>query len=226
MDHFLEGRLRLIQSEEGYRFSIDAILLSGFATVREGDVVVDLGTGCGIILLCLLVTRPVGRACGLEIQEELVSQAKRNALLNGFGDSMQVVRGDIRNPPITPGSAHLVVCNPPYRKVRSGRLNPDPRKAVARHEILASIDDVLKAGRGILRKRGRMALVYPAVRLTDILARLRRFGLEPKRIRLNYPDLRTGAKLVLIEGCLGGRPGIEVLPPLLGQGDFSILNRP
>jgi tRNA1Val (adenine37-N6)-methyltransferase len=226
VDHFLDGRLRVIQSKDGYRFSIDAILLSEFVTIRPGDVVIDLGTGCGVILLILLLKRPVGHAFGLEIQEGSASQAMRNAVLNGFGDKMGIILGDIRFPPMADETADVVICNPPYRKVRSGRLNPDPRRAVARHEILASIDDILHAARSLLRKKGRLALIYPSVRLTDLFVRLRRFNLEPKLVRLNYPDLKSGAKLALIEASLGGRPGLDVLPPLLGQGDFSISSRP
>jgi len=226
MDRFLEGRLRLIQSKDGYRFSIDAILISDFVTIRPGDVVVDLGTGCGVIPLILLITKPVGHAVGLEIQEDLATQAARNALLNGFWGRMEVIQGDIRFPPMAKESADVVVCNPPYRKIKSGRINPDPRRAIARHEILASIDDILNAAKGILKRKGRFAIVYPSGRLTDILVRLRRFDLEPKRIRINYPNLESGAKLALIEACLGGRPGLEVLPPLLGQGDFSITDLP
>jgi tRNA1Val (adenine37-N6)-methyltransferase len=222
----LEGRLRLIQSRAGYRFSIDAILLSEFVTIRPGDLVIDLGTGCGIIPLILLLTKPVGYALGLEIQEELVSQAVRNVLLNGMGHKMEIVLGDIKHPPVTGGSADVVVCNPPYRKIRSGRINPDPRRAIARHELLASIDNILYTATYLLKKKGRCALIYPAVRLTDILVRLRRFNLEPKRVQLNYPGPESGAKLVLIEASSGGRPGLEVLPPLFGQGNFSISGRP
>ncbi len=187
---------------------------------------IDLGTGCGIIPLVLLLTKPVGHVLGLEIQEELASQAVRNALLNGLDHKMGIVLGDIKHPPVTGGSADVVICNPPYRKIRSGRVNPDPQRAVARHEILASIDDILHAAGYLLKKKGRCALIYPAVRLTDILVRLRRFNLEPKRVQLNYPGLESDAKLVLIESSLGGRPGLEVLPPLLGQGNFSIAGRP
>ena len=226
IDLFLEGRLQLIQSLDGYRFSIDAILLSEFVTIRPRDVVIDLGTGCGIIPLILLLTKPVGYALGLEIQEELASQAVRNTLLNGFGHRMGVVLGDIKSPPMVEASADVIICNPPYRKIKSGRLNPDPRKAIARHEILTSINDILHTATCLLKKKGRFALIYPAVRLTDILVRLRRVNLEPKRIRLNYPGLESGAKLALIEASLGGRPGLEVLPPLLGQGNFSNAGQP
>jgi tRNA1Val (adenine37-N6)-methyltransferase len=221
IDQFMEGRLKLIQSKDGYRFSIDAILLSQFVTVRPGDVVVDLGTGCGVILLILLLTRKVGHAFGVEIQKDLASQAARNSLLNGFQDKMNIIIGDIRRPPMAKESADVIICNPPYRKVKSGRINPDPRRAIARHEILASVDDILQATTDILCKKGRLALIYPSVRLVDILARFRKYNLEPKRIQINYPNLESGAKLALIEATLGGKPGLEICPPLLGQGNWE-----
>ena len=222
LDLFLDGRLKLIQSRDGYRFSIDAVLLSQFATIRPGDVVIDLGTGCGVIPLILLLTKPVGHVFGLEIQAELIIQAARNARLNGFQERMDVVRGDFRHLPFHPGFADLVVCNPPYRKIKSGRINPHPQKAIARHEILASLDDLLQVAAALLTKKGRFALVYPVVRLAEVFVCMRRLNLEPKRIRVHYPDLESNAKLALIEATLGGRPGLEILPPLLGQGDFSI----
>jgi tRNA1Val (adenine37-N6)-methyltransferase len=221
IDCFMDGRLKLIQSKDGYRFSIDAILLAEFVTIRQGDVVVDLGTGCGVIPLILLLTKRVGYAFALEIQEELAGQAARNALLNGFDDKMRVVMGDIKNPPIAKESADVVICNPPYRQVKSGRINPDPRRAIARHEIMAGIDDILRAARSVLRKKGRLALIYSSVRLVDILARMRRFNLEPKKIQIIYPDLNSGAKLVLVEAILGGRPGLKINPPIVGQGNWQ-----
>ncbi|OPX35869.1 MAG: hypothetical protein B1H12_08300 [Desulfobacteraceae bacterium 4484_190.2] len=221
IDHFMDGRLKLIQSKDGYRFSIDAILLAEFVTIRQGDVVIDLGTGCGVIPLILLLTKLVGYAFGLEIQEELAAQAARNVLLNGFDDKMRVVLGDIKKPPIAEESADVVICNPPYRQVKSGRINPDPRRAIARHEIMASIDDILRAARNILRKKGRLAVIYSSVRLADILVRMRRFNLEPKKIQIIYPDLNSGAKLALVEAILGGRPGLKISPPIIGQGNWE-----
>ena len=222
IDPFMDGRLKLIQSKKGYRFSIDAVFLSEFVSIKPGDVVVDLGTGCGVIPLILLLTKPVGRVYALEVQEELAHQAVRNAGINGHKDKMKVILGDIKSLPISKACAEVVICNPPYRKVKSGRINPDLQKAIARHELMASVDDILRAARHILTKKGRLAMIYPAERLVDILARMRRFGLEPKRVRINYPDLRSKAKLALIEASLGGRPGLEILPPLLGQGNYAV----
>ena len=220
IDPFMEGRLSLIQSKGGYRFSADAILLSEFVTIRPGDVVIDLGTGCGVILLMLLLTKPAGHAFGLEIQEELADQAARNALLNGFADRVEIIVGDIKSPPMALKSADVIICNPPYRRLKSGRINPDPRRAIARHEILASLDDILRAAKGLLREKGRLALCYPSARLVDILVRMRRFNLEPKKIQFNHYYLKSGARLVFIEATLNGRPGLQICPPVLGQGAF------
>jgi tRNA1(Val) A37 N6-methylase TrmN6 len=222
----MDGRLKLIQSKDGYRFSIDAVFLSEFVTIRSGDVVIDLGTGCGIIPLILFLTKPLGYAVGLEIQNELADQAARNAVLNGFENRMEIILGDVKHPSFKKKSADVVICNPPYRKVNSGRINPDMRRAIARHELLASAEDILSAARGILRKKGRVAMIYPAERLVDILARMRQFNLEPKRVQINYPDLHSDAKLVLIEASLGGNPGLKILPPLIGQGNFSVQSLP
>jgi tRNA1(Val) A37 N6-methylase TrmN6 len=222
LDEFMGGRLRLIQSKRGYRFSIDAVLLSQFVTVKPGDRVVDLGTGCGVIGLILLHTRAVGSVLGLEIQSYLADLAMRNAVLNGFQNRMTVIVGDIRHPPFASGKTDLVVCNPPYRKSLSGRINPDSEKAIARHEIMVSLGEIIRTASEILRPKGRLAIIYPAVRLVDSLSEMRSTGLEPKRMRVIYPQMDTEAKLVLIEASLKGRGGLKLLPPLMDQGDFSI----
>ncbi|MGD8387770.1 MAG: methyltransferase [Desulfobacteraceae bacterium] len=222
LDTFQEGRLRVIQSRQGYRFSVDALFLSQFVTIKKGDLVLDLGTGCGIVLLMILLERPDCRAVGLEIQEELASQASRNARINGFQSRMGVVLGDLRRPPLSMGCCDVVVCNPPYRRKGSGRINPDRARAVARHEILASLDEILASARGLLRGKGRLAVVYPAVRLTDLMTRMRGRGFEPKRVQIVYPSLKDEAKLALVEATAGGKSGARVLPPILDQGDYSV----
>jgi tRNA1Val (adenine37-N6)-methyltransferase len=224
VDPFLDGRLQVIQSRDGYRFSVDALLLADFVTIRKGDRVVDLGTGCGIVALVLIRSRGAARVAALEIQEALASRAARNAEINGCRDRMPVVLGDLRRPPFKHGGFHVVVCNPPYRRSRSGRTNPDRERAVARHEILASLDDILRSARLLLRGKGRLALIYPAERLTDLLVRMRGLGLEPKRLQLAHPSLHAGAKLALVEAVLEGRPGVTVLPPILDQGGYSLEN--
>ncbi|HDM09852.1 MAG: methyltransferase domain-containing protein [Deltaproteobacteria bacterium] len=223
IDSFMDGQVRLIQSKSGYRFSIDAVFLAEFATVKKDDVIVELGTGCGIILLLLLTKEEIKHAIGIEIQEELASQAIRNAMLNQLSNRMSVIMADLRSCPLMPRCADLVICNPPYRKPKSGRLNPDMQKAIARHEIMACLQDVLRTTRSILRPKGRLAIVYPAERLAHVISQLRKFQLEPKRIRIQYPALEAEAKLVLVEAVLGGRPGLNIEAPLVGQGDYSII---
>ncbi len=221
VEPFLEGRLHVVQPRNGYRFSVDALLLAGFVTVRRADRVVDRGTGCGIIPLMLLQERGAEWVTGLEVQEGLARLAARNARLNRFQGRMSVVRGDLRSPPFRHGSFHAAVCNPPYRRAESGRINPDRERAVARHEILASLPDILETARLLLRGKGRLAMIYPAERLTELLTRMRGLGLEPKRLQFVHPELTAGAKLVLVEAARDGRPGMAVLPPVLDQGGYS-----
>jgi tRNA1Val (adenine37-N6)-methyltransferase len=225
IDDFEGGDLRLIQSRTGYRFSIDAILLSEFVTVKRGDDVVDLGAGCGIMPLMLLLKKPVRHAFAIEIQWVLAYQTARNAELNGFTERMSVIMGDIRTPPLSARCVDVVVCNPPYRRKESGRINPDSQRAIARHEILASLDDILGAAKGMLRPKGRLAMIYPAERLTDLMIKLRTFDMEPKRLRIIYPRMAADAKLAMIEASLGGKAGLKVLPPLVDQGEYTIKAR-
>jgi tRNA1Val (adenine37-N6)-methyltransferase len=224
IDALLGGRLQLIQSREGYRFSVDALFLAEFVTVKPGEFLVDLGTGCGVIPLILLLTTPLKQALGIEIQQNLACQASRNACLNGLSRQMKILQADIRHPPLSPGTADIVICNPPYRKADSGRINPNASRAVARHEILVSLEDLLTTARYLMRTKGKFAIVFPTERLTDLLSQSRRFRLEPKRVQVVYPDIHSSSKLVLVETVLEGNPGLEILPPILGQGKYSVIS--
>jgi tRNA1Val (adenine37-N6)-methyltransferase len=222
VDTFLNGRLRIIQSQKGYRFSVDALLLADFAILEDEDIVVDLGAGCGIISLLLAVQKEPGLVVGLELQNDLVSQAQRNVALNKLEQKVAIMQGDLRNPPLPTGSADIVVCNPPYRTARNGRINPDVGKAIARHEIAVSLDAILAASATLLKRKGRLFLIYPANRMAELLTKMRRARLEPKRLQLVFPDSASEAKLALIEGRVQARPGLKVLPPIFGQGDYSL----
>jgi tRNA1Val (adenine37-N6)-methyltransferase len=222
IDPFMDGRLKIIQSKTGYRFSIDAVLLSDFVTIKKNDTVVDLGTGCGVIPLSLLASKPLKHIYCIEIQPELACQAMRNARLNNLDKKMSIIIGDMRSVPLPAASFNVVVCNPPYRQKKSGRINPDQQRAIARHEIYASLDDIIYAARYLLRTKGRLSLIYPAERLADLIEKLKQAGFEPKKIRVIYPDMGANAKLVLMEAWFGGKNGLTVLPPLIGQGDYSI----
>ncbi|MBA7672381.1 tRNA1(Val) (adenine(37)-N6)-methyltransferase [subsurface metagenome] len=223
IDSFLNGKLQIIQSQHGYRFSVDALLLAEFVSVKREDVVVDLGAGCGIISLFLAVKSEVGFIVGIELQAELASQAKRNIVFNKLEKKIAIIQGDLRHLPIGPGFAHIVVCNPPYRRQKSGRINPDFSKAIARHELSTKLDDILTAGKALLKPGGRLALIYPANRLTEIFAKMRTQEVEPKRLQIVFPNSYSHAKLAMIEGRLQGKSGLKILPPIFGQGRFSIM---
>jgi tRNA1Val (adenine37-N6)-methyltransferase len=223
IDSFLNGKLRIIQSRQGYRFSVDALLLAEFVLIKDEDFVIDLGAGSGIISLFLAVKRKVGFIVGIELQKELASQAQRNVALNELERKIAIIQGDLRYIPLTRGFADVVVCNPPYRQQRSGRINPDESKAIARHEIAASLDAILAAAKGVLKRGGRLTLIYPANRLTEVFTKMRMRGLEPKRLQIIFPDSASYAKLALIEGRLQGRSGLKILPPIFGQAGYSVL---
>ena len=217
IDLFMSGRLSVIQSVTGYRFSMDAVRLALFVKTKAEETLIDLGTGCGIIPMIILKTTKIHEVWGLEIQQKLASQAARNAIINNLQDKMKIVTGDIRHLPFRRECADIVTCNPPYRKKQDGRLNPDHRKAIARHEILVSISDIIGAAKYLLKKGGKLILVYPAEKLADIFGNLRQKRLEPKRIRINYSSIHNNAKLILVEAVLDARPGLTIEPPLLGQ---------
>ncbi len=217
LDTLREGRLKIIQKKHGYRFSVDALLLARFAGEGRTGRVADLGTGSAVIPLLLAAEKAARRIVGFEVQEELADMARRNVALNGFEDRIEIVHGDIKDlasPPLRE-SFDLVLSNPPYVPAGQGRLSDNPEKAVARHEVACSLEDVLRAAFHLVRTGGRVALVYPAERLPDLLVALRARGLEPKRLRMVHPRLGDPARLTLLEATKGGRPRLEILPPLV-----------
>ena len=216
-DTLFGGKVKVIQEKNGYRFSIDAFLLAGFVWLRRGDRVIDLGTGVGIIPL-ILGTRgeDAEQIVGVEIQKQLAELAKRNVLINGLEDLITIYHGDFKglNDAFAPSSFDVLVTNPPYYRVSSGRINPCSQKAIARHEITCTINDVLQASCYLLKEGGRMFIIFPATRAITLFDNLRSASLEPKRIRWIYSREGEEAKFILTEAHKGGGEGVEVLPPL------------
>lgn len=221
LDVLLDGRLRIIQSKSGYRLSLDALLLAHFAEGSAGASIVDLGAGNGAVALMLAARVRSARLTGLEIQTKMVERARRSIALNSFGERLSMVHGDICAVEglFRPGSFDLAVCNPPYRRLNSGRMNPDDEKRTARHEVTGRLGDFVRAARYLLRHGGRLAMVYPATRLVDLLHTMRAEDLEPKRVRLVHSFTGNEAVLALVEGVKGARRELQVLPPLVVYED-------
>lgn len=217
LDTLFEGKLAIIQRKRGYRFSLDAVLLARFVKVSCREKIIDLGTGNGVIPLILASLYSSVRVIGLETQEEMVGRALRNVNLNRLEDRVGIVQGDVRSIKqiFSPQSFDIAVCNPPYRRSISGRISPDPERGVARHEIKGCLRDFLRGGAYLLRRRGKIALVYPATRTLDLLQTMRQEGMEPKRLRLVHSFDGTVATLVLVEGVKGGRSELKIMPPLI-----------
>lgn len=213
---FFNGRLRVAQPRSGYRFSIDAVLLAHLAAVCQNDVVLELGTGCGIVALMMAHRRRHIRVYGVEIQPELVALARRNVAANGMQAHIRILAMDMNSLVRDSISERVdvVVTNPPYRRAGSGRRCADPQRAVAREEIAVTLDQVLLTARRMLFKKGRLAVIYPAERTVDLLARMRHFGLEPKIARMIHATAQSRAELVMAEAVKAARPGLRVQPPL------------
>ncbi len=216
LDVLFDGGLTLLQSRLGYRFSVDALLLAHFVSIRRNDKIVDLGSGNGVASLTLARLYPSAMVTGVELQESMVERARRNICLNGLEERIQIVRGDVRSRQrlLSAGSFDAAVCNPPYRKPSSGRISAHDERRVARHELNGDLSDFLGAAAFSLRNRGRAAIVHLAARSADVIVAMRQAGLEPKRLRMVHSFHGAEASLVLVEGVRGGRAGLAVLPPL------------
>ena len=215
-DRFYNGRVFVKQYKTGYRFSIDAILLAGYANPKTGDHVMDVGTGCGIIPLLLAFKNHDLKIFGIEIQKELAELAEENVGQNKLRDQIEIIHGDIRNLNFNRISKplDLMISNPPYRSIDTGKINPDSQKARARHEITIELTDVIHAARRFLKISGRLVMIYPAKRAVDLIAKMRKLGIEPKKVQMVYSHENSPAKLMMVEGIKGGGPEVKVAPPL------------
>lgn len=215
LDSFMNGRLKIIQKKEGYRFSVDTVLLSQFVKLKKKEKVLDMGTGCGILLLLLSQTNQEISFWGVEIQKSLVDCAIKNVLLNHLENRISILHQDFRKlkTMFPPASFDVILSNPPYRKYRTGRVNPLTEKAVARHEIKGNLNDLASISSYLLPSKGRFYLIFPASRTTDLFVTLRAHGLEPKRIQFVHSRIREEARFVLLEAIKSGGVESHILPP-------------
>jgi tRNA1Val (adenine37-N6)-methyltransferase len=214
------GRIRIKQDSCGYRFSIDAVLLANQTKPQAGERILDLGTGCGVVALLLGYRHPQVKIYGVEVQEELYKLAQVNVADNRMQDRIVMIHSNMKSltSRMISGLVDMIVCNPPYRRPASGRVNPDQQRAIARHEILVTLADVLSTARRMLRTGGRFVTIYTAERLAELLAQMKIHRIEPKIIRSVHSTAQADAKLILAEGIKGAGPGMSIQAPLILYG--------
>jgi len=217
-DGALDGRVVLWQSRDGYRFSVDAVLLGHFCRPARGGRTVDLGAGCGVVGLTLLARGAAHSVVAVELQKSLAWLAGRNAAHNRKLGSLCVIRADLREggAALAAGQFDLAVANPPFFVPGMGLRSPNQERALARDESTLPLDELLRTARRLLRTTGRLGVIYPAPRLSDLMIAARQHDLEPKRLRLVHPWLEEPARLCLLEVVAGAQPGgLELEPPLV-----------
>jgi tRNA1Val (adenine37-N6)-methyltransferase len=217
LDDLQRNGYKIIQDSKRFCFGMYAVLLSGFARVRPGERSCDLGTGTGIIPILLSAKSEGKKFYGLEIQPDSADMARRSVYLNHLEDRIEIVEGDIKDASERFGASSfdVVTSNPPYMTNEHGLKNPDEAKAIARHEVLCTLEDVIAQSARLLKEKGRFYMVHRPFRLTEIFCLMHEYKLEPKRMKLVYPFVDKEPNMVLIEGLKGARSRITVEKPLI-----------
>jgi tRNA1(Val) A37 N6-methylase TrmN6 len=216
----LEG-LKLIQKKDGFKFGIDAVLLSDFAYIKRNHEVIDLCTGTGIIPFLIYGKYKPQHVCGLEIQEDMVCMAKRSVKLNTLEGNISFYNEDLKNIDYLKQlkKFDVVTVNPPYKLNNSGIINPNDKLAIARHEILCNLEDVIYASRILLKDNGRLFMIHRPERLADIFTLMRKYKIEPKRVKMIHPKVGKAPNIVLVEGQRDGGSYLKWEPPLYVYDD-------
>src|SRR5690554_3505739 len=220
----IPDKLDIIQDSRYFKFGNDSVFLADFTIIKPGETVVEFGSGSGVIPLLLAFKKEPAIITGIEIQEELVKLARRNIKLNNLEDEIEVISGDFSRASkyFEAGSIDLVVSNPPYMPPGSGKVTLAREKAIARHEIYAGLEDLIREAAIILKNGGRLSMVHRSIRLAEIIALMKAYRLEPKRLKIVQSRTYMGAKTVLLEARKGSRPGLEVEPVLIVYEGSSV----
>ena len=216
----------IIQKREGFRFGIDAVLLANFANVKKKHKVMDLCTGTGIVPFIIKGKKEPEKIVGLEIQNKFVEMANRSIKINGFNDTMEFLHGDLKDKELLKsiGRFDVVTVNPPYKLEKSGIVNPNDKYAIARHEVMCNLDNVIEACRIVLKDNGRLYMVHRPERLADIFCIMRKYKIEPKRVQMVHPNTKKPANILLVEGQRDGGAYLKWEPPIYvynDDGSFS-----
>ena len=216
-DDLQRNQLKIIQSEKGFRFGMDAVLLSGFVRVQRNENAMDLCSGNGIIPLLLSAKTEGKRFTGLELLAESADMAARSVAYNGLWNRISIVCGDVRDAAVQFGgsSFDVVTCNPPYMKGGHGLANADDAVTIARHEVKLTREELVRAAAFLVRPKGRVYLVHRPFRLTELIVRMHEADIEVKRLRMVHPYADRKPNMVLVEGVRGGKPYLTVEPPLV-----------
>ena len=217
IDDLQRNGYQIIQNPAKFCFGMDAVLLSGFVRVKPGAKVLDLGTGTGIIPLLVEAKTQAAQISAIEIQEESADMARRSVQLNGLEDRINIVTGDLREADkfFDAASFDVVTCNPPYMIGQHGLPNPDEPKAIARHEILCTLEDVVRTAARLLKPGGYFCMVHRPFRLAEIVTVMTEYKLEPKRMKFVYPYVDKEPNMVLLEAVRDGKPRMTVEKPLI-----------
>jgi len=209
--------IKLYQSKRGYRFSVDALLLHDFVNLKRAGAIADIGAGSGIIGILLAKKYPDAEVSLFEIQDTLVMLSEENIRLNNLQERMKVIQYDVRKLLTSSHPPHqydLAVSNPPFRKVKSGRISETEEEAIARHEIMLTLPELIEAASFLLKQKGRFCIIYHPYRLSELMEHMKRKHLQPKRLRFVHSHPSSDAKMVLTEAVKGGREGLKVEKPL------------
>lgn len=217
---------RIIQNPKMFCFGMDAVLLAGFAKVTSEDRVLDMGSGNGVIPLLIQARYEPISVTGLEIQAANVDMSLRSVQLNGVEDKVRIIQGDIKEADqlLPLSSFDVVTCNPPYMDAGKGLRNDHQAKTIARHEVLCTLEDVIRSAARLTLVGGKFYMVHRPHRLVDIMTLLRQYKMEPKRVRMVHPYLESEANMVLIESVRQGKPFLKTEPPLIiyrGPNDYT-----
>lgn len=217
LDDLQLGGLYLIQNPGRFCFGVDAVLLSDFARVKPGETVLDMGTGNGIIPILLSAKTEGKHFTGLEIQADTAEMARRSVAYNNLEERINIVTGDIKEAAelFRPAFFDVITVNPPYMLAQHGLTNSEDAKTIARHEILCSLDDILRESMKLLQDKGRFYMIHRPFRLAEILIKMNAYKIEAKRLQFVHPYVDKEPTMVLIEGVRGARSRVTVEPPVI-----------